>query len=187
MKYVFLIFISVCLTFISPAYAEPPDELEGMKKIKQWTDYENKHDEMPSFIWGYHDRADRVGIYIEFAGGLTGSATYRDLIKTDIWNKEHGIKLPGVSPEKVTGFFAADVNSPLHFLRNVPVHCNANPNITYCLPMAWSTLTMPFSINFDLDYRNVNGSHFRASQQGWISVVIAVYAGSERYVLNVER
>jgi hypothetical protein len=183
MKYMPLIF--TVLVFAVSVHAEPPDELEGMKRIKQWTDYENKSGEMPSFVWGDHDGADRVGIYVEFASGLKGSATYRDLTKADIWNKETGVNLPSaVRPETATGFFAADKNSPLHFLRNVPAYCGYKPVRSNCLPMAWSTLSMPLTNNFDLDYNNQRGSHLRLSQRGWNWAIIAVYAVPVKYVLK---
>lgn len=176
MKSLPLIVLTI-LTLTTAGYAEPPDKLEGMKKINQWTDYENKRNEMPGFVWGEHNKADRVGIYVEFASGLKGSATYRDLTKADIWNKEEGIGLPAVSPETATGFFAADKKSPLHFLRNVPAYCGYVPNLrSNCLPMAWSTLSMPLTVNFDLDYNNQGGSHLRLSQGGWNWAIIAVYA-----------
>ncbi len=166
-----------CLIFINPVHAEPPDVLEGMKKIKQWTDYENKFNEMPSYIWGNHDGADRVGIYVEFHNGLTGSVTYNNLVKIDIWNRRHGTKM--VYPTTSTGFFVHNHTRPLHILRNIPTSCKGE---AFCLPMAWANITMPFSANFDLDYQDSNGSHFRAERKGWISVTITTYAVPISYV-----
>ena len=38
---------------------------------------------------------------------------------------------------------------------------------------------MPFSGNFDLDYSNQNGSHFRASTTGWQSAVFKTFSSAE--------
>ncbi len=174
MKYIFLI---ASLMFVNSLYAEAPNTLEGMIKIKQWTDHENKSGEMPEFIWGKYDESNRVGLYVKFANGLTGSVTYQDLIKADIWNRQHGINI--VYPATATGFFAANRTRPLHILRNTRISCKGE---AFCLPMAWANITMLFSNNFDLDYRNKNGSHFRADQNGWVSVIIATYADPLRFV-----
>ena len=95
MKALPLIVFATLIAFTS-VYAEPPEELEGMKKIKQWTDTENKHDEMPEFIWGDYEVSNMIGLYVEFANGLVGSVTYDNLIKANIWNKPTGIPRPWV-------------------------------------------------------------------------------------------
>jgi len=177
MKSLPLIVLTI-LIFANSVYAEPPDTLEGLKKIKQWTDYENKSGEMPPFIWANVQGTDRVGLYVEFADGTTGSITYRG-IEAEWWNRPNGFR-PGLLATTRTGFFLVGRNKRLRHLRNIPKQCG-HP---YCLPMAWRGLKIFFSDEFDLDYKNINGSHFRASWPGWKSVVFATYGNVRKYVLK---
>lgn len=142
-----------------------PVTLQGMGMVSQWTDLETGNGEMPASVWGNSDvlMSDRVGIYVEFANGLTGSATYSGL--SGLWNSGFSNKAAVTK----TGFFNNAGGDALHGLFNNGVN----------LPMAWSALAMPFSNNFDLDY-NVNqfNSHFRASVSGWQSAVFSTYSSA---------
>jgi len=166
-------FFIIYLILSSYVHAEAPANLEGMTIVKQWTDYEDKLNEMPDFIWGNHEGADRIGLYVEFANGVKGSVTYRNLKKSDIWEK--GATSTPIEPDTRTGIFADDRSSPLHYLRNIPASLvKKEPGNS--LPMAWITLWTPFTHNFDLDYLNSNGSQFRARVPGWGYVTITTYA-----------
>ncbi len=159
--------------FVNSVYSEAPPRLEGMEKIKQWTDYEDKLNEMPDFIWGHHEGADRVGLYVEFADGTKGSVTYSGLKKSTIWKKGYTNK--PIEPDTRTGMFKVDKTSPLHFIRNIPASLVVKQPGS-ALPMAWITLSTPYTANFDLDYLNSNGSQFRARVPGWGYVTITTYA-----------
>lgn len=150
----------VCL-FVSVAAQATPITLEGMGVVSQWRDNENiLTNEIPNDPWGDSDDlfADRVGIYVEFANGTFGSATYSGITSSD-WNQ---CCSNIATPDTTTGFFD---NSFLHGLNHST------------LPMAWASLVTPFSNNFDLDINtNGFGSNFRANTSGWNFVDIALYS-----------
>lgn len=146
-----------------------PITLQGMNQIKEWTDLESASDDMPDFIWGTSDidGADRIGLHVEFADGLSGSITYTGIV--GLWNMSN---FTGVSADTATGFFTEAVG--LHFLFNTAA-TNTYPE---ALPMAWQRFEMPYSNNFDLDYNNFFGSNFRASVEGWESAVFTTYSST---------
>lgn len=162
--------LALCLGSVS-AHAGPIT-LEGMDRILEWTDSENSADDMPDMIWGDSDAllADRVGIHVVFANGLTGSATYSGV--SGKWNTAN---FAGIAADTATGFFANAAG--LHFLFNT----NATNTYPEALPMAWTDFVMPFSNNFDLDYNDQNHglSDFRANVGGWDSAVISTYSSTQ--------
>ena len=113
--------------------------------------------------WGTSDtdNADRVGIYVEYANGLTGSASYSGA--AGLWN-QCCTTING--PDTFSGFFTS--NAILHGLNNTGAG----------LPMAWTSLTNAFTNNFDLDYSESFGSEWRANTSGWQSVEITLYSTS---------
>ena len=129
-----------------PAIAAPAS-LGGMGVVGQWTDFESGSGEMPAQPWGNSQaaNADRVGIYVEYANGLTGSATYSGL--TNLWggccNIGGGI---GITPDTATGFF---VGAGTYYAR-----LHGIDNQGFILPMAWTDLQNQFTSNFDLSYEN---------------------------------
>ena len=142
-----------------------PATLEGMGMVNQWTDLETGNGEMPVNVWGNSDvqLADRVGIHVEFANGLVGSATYSGV--SGLWNSGFADK----AADTKTGYFAAHPGADrLHGLFNNGV----------ALPMAWNNFQMAFSNNFDLDYNISNNSHFRATVAGWQSAVFMTYSST---------
>jgi len=140
-----------------------PTSLEGLGLVSQWRDAENTLNDIPNDPWGISDNvfADSVGIYVEFANGIVGSATYVGLDASD-WNQCCAFI---ATPDTMTGAFT---NADLHGLNHSS------------LPMAWGQLSIisPFSNNFDLDYNNQNGSNFRASATGWDYVDIGLYSSA---------
>jgi hypothetical protein len=149
-----------------------PASLEGMGLLTQWVDSERTSNDMPDFIWGNSDTvsANRVGIYVEFANGQTGSATYSGV--AGLWNTGN---FGPIGPDTFTGFFSAA--GGLHFLFNT-ARTNVYPQ---ALPMAWDGFVSPFSNNFDLEYNDpFNGllSNFRASEAGWDFVTVGVYSSA---------
>jgi len=169
-KVILCLSVLIGASFAVPAQAVPVS-LEGLGLIKQWTDLENQAGDMPDMIWGTSDTdsADRIGIYVEFENGLTGSATYDGV--AGLWNSSN---FAGVAADTATGFFTSA--GGLHFLFN----SNATLNFPEALPMAWTGFVMDFSNNFDLDYHESVGSNFRASVQGWVAATIATYSSSYR-------
>ena len=151
--------LGLALLAMASAASAVPLTLEGMGLVSQWRDSEQTNDDIPNDPWGNSDDlfADRVGIYVEFANGQTGSATYSGIVASD-WNQ---CCADIAGPDTITGFFT---NATLHGLNHT------------LLPMAWNQLITPFSNNFDLDYTNINGSNFRASETGWRYVDIALYS-----------
>jgi len=152
----------MCVAFMGSAPAAPIT-LEGMGIVNQWTDFENQVGELPADVWGTSDATaeDRVGIHVEFVNGLVGSATYSGV--SGLWNTIFA----GITADTTTGFFNTVTN--LHFLFNNGV----------TLPMAWTpNWGMAFSSNFDLDYTNSFGSHFRANVAGWQSAVFTTYSSA---------
>ena len=133
-----------------------------MGLITTWTDLESGSGEMPASIFGqsHIEGADRIGLYVEFENGLSGSVTYSGV--AGLWNSI----FTGITAESATGFFTNAVG--LHMLYNVGT----------TLPMAWEDFSMPFSGNFDLDYNNALGSHFRANVAGWGSATFATYSST---------
>ncbi len=138
--------------------------LDGMGLITEWIDYENQSNEMPGYIWGNSDtlKADGVGIYVEFANGLNGSLTYSGV--SELWNSTFS----GLAYDSASGIFTQA--SGLHFLFNVDTNGT--------LPMAWVNNSIVFSGNFDLDYNEYNGSHFRANTTGWESATVQVFSSA---------
>jgi len=137
--------------------------LDGMNRVAEWTDLETTSNEMPTQIWGTCDATteDRVGIKVEFNNGTSGTATFSGV--SGVWNTSG---FPGINPDTATGVFASCTG--LHFLNN--------NNST--LPMAWEDCNMPITSNFDLDYSEQNGSHFRADTTGWVSARVQTYCGA---------
>lgn len=127
-----------------------------------WTDFENQSDELPAAPWGdcATQGADRIRIEVAFDGGTTASATYSGV--SGLWNTGG---FAGLEPDEAAGFFA-DCDG-LHYL-----YANAES-----LPMAWEACSMAFASNFDLDYDESNGSHFRATETGWVSAEFTTYCG----------
>ncbi|MCP4089887.1 MAG: hypothetical protein GY746_08840 [Gammaproteobacteria bacterium] len=158
------------LFFGLPANAVPLT-LEGMGKITSWIDLETTSGEMPGKIWGTSDTdlADRVGIFVKFANGLEGTATYSGV--SGLWNTTNFTNL---AADTKTGFFDNAGGDRLHFL--------VNSALGGTLPMAWDQLVMAFSGNFDLDYNTYFGSHFRASVAGWASAEFATYSSTASVV-----
>lgn len=148
-----------------------PTTLDGMGLIKVWTDTETTLNDMPDFIWGTSDTdgANRIGLYVEFANGLTGTVTYDNIASR--WNTSN---FPGIAAASFTGFFASA--GGLHFLYNTA----ATNTYPAALPIAWDSFVMAFSNNFDLDYndQNFGNSDFRGSVAGWGSVQIATYSST---------
>lgn len=154
---------------IEQAYAIPAS-LEGLGLVSQWTDYENASGEMPANPWGNSNilLADKVGIYVQYANGLTGSATYSGV--ANAWGGCCDLNGIGqLAPTTATGFFVGTGNyANLHGL----------DNNGFILPMAWTDLTNQFTDNFDLSFENFGNSTWRASQSGWEFVDIALYSSA---------
>lgn len=137
--------------------------LEGMNLSTSWVDLESTAGELPVSPFGTSDidGADRIGIYVEFDNGLTGSATYSGV--SGVWNTSN---FAGISADTATGFFTSA--GDLHFLHNQGAS----------LPLAWVGFSMAYSNNFDLDFNENNGSNFRASTTGWTSATFATYSST---------
>lgn len=155
-------FLLPVMLVMMPLAATAQTTLDGMGRVADWTDLETTSNEMPAQVWGACDTsaADRVGIRVDFNNGTSGAATYSGV--SGVWNTTN---FPGISADSATGVFASCVG--LHFLNNDGS----------TLPMAWEDCNMPFASNFDLDYGEENGSHFRASTTGWVSARIQTYCG----------
>jgi hypothetical protein len=134
----------------------------GLALAATWTDFENDSDEMPAAPWGdcATQGKDRIQIDIAFDDGTTGSATYSGV--SALWNTG---KFTGLEPDEASGFLA-DCHG-MHFL-----YADGTS-----LPMAWEDCSMAYSSNFDLDYNEENGSHFRATETGWVSAQFTTYCG----------
>lgn len=147
-----------------------PITLEGMGIVGQWTDLQTGSGEMPLNPWGTSDtdKADRVGFYVEYQNGLTGSATYSGL--ADQWGGCCSIGGGmGFAPVTATGFFVGGPSyAGLHGI----------DNSGFILPAAWSDLRNQFSGNFDLSFENQSNSTWRANGSGWNSVQITLYSSS---------
>lgn len=144
-----------------------PIMLGDLGLLTTWTDLDTGNGEMPGQIWGSSDvdAADRIGIWVRFADGTEGSATYSGV--AGLWNSVFA----DLAADTKTGFFDVAGGDRLHFL--------FNSAIGGTLPMAWNGLTTPYSSNFDLDYTyNPFNSHFRASVSSWESAEFAVYSTS---------
>jgi hypothetical protein len=127
-----------------------------------WTDTEKGSNEMPAAPWGdcASEGKDRIRIEIAFDGGVTASATYSGVAPH--WNTGD---FTGLEPDEADGFLA-DCDG-LHYL-----YADGSS-----LPMAWESCSMEFAGNFDLDYSESNGSHFRADSKGWVSASFTTYCG----------
>jgi len=162
------LYFLTCVAFIGSASANMVS-LEGMGIIEQWTDFDNQTGEMPGHIWGTSDTTseDRIGIHVEFASGLVGSATYSGV--SGLWNTSN---FTPIAADTATGFFTSAQG--LHFL------FNTDPTLIFpqALPMAWAGFVMPLTGNFDLDYHNINNSHFRADVGDWGSAVFTTYSSA---------
>jgi len=135
---------------------------QGMDRVADWTDLETTSNEMPTQIWGTCDATaeDRIGIVVEFSDGTSGSAVYSGV--SGLWNTND---FPGINADSATGFLASCTG--MHFLHNSSI----------TLPLAWESCSMPFASNFDLDYSESLGSHFRATTAGWVSARFQTYCG----------
>lgn len=140
-----------------------PTTLDGLGIVGQWTDFESSANDMLLNPWGTSDadNANRVGIFVEYANGLTGSASYTGA--AGLWN-QCCTTISG--PDTFSGFFTS--SAILHGLNNTGSG----------LPMAWTTLNNAFTHNFDLDYGESVGSEWRATTSGWVSVEITLYSTS---------
>lgn len=136
---------------------------QGMNRVADWTDLETTSNEMPTQIWGTCDATaeDRIGIVVEFSDGTAGSAVYSGV--SGLWNTSN---FPGINADSATGFLASCTG--MHFLHNSDI----------TLPLAWESCPMPFAGNFDLDYNESLGSHFRADTAGWVSARFQTYCGA---------
>jgi hypothetical protein len=123
---------------------------------------------MPEMVWANSDAmlADKIGIHVEFIGGVVGTAVYSGV--AGLWNTNGFSK----AADSVTGFFASAGD----------LHClyNSAPTFAFpeALPMAWLSLAKPWSNNFDLDYNEQNNSNFRASLAGWEEGTFTLYSSS---------
>lgn len=156
--------VASTLSIGSTVAISAPVTLEGMGIVGQWTDFENQAGDLPAMPWGNSDTlgADRIGLHVEFAGGLTGTVTYSGV--SSLWNSQFvGSGLPA---DTATGFFTTAER--IHFLVNTGVN----------FPIAWTGFVMLFSNNFDLDYSESNGSNFRASTSGWESAIFTHYSSA---------
>jgi hypothetical protein len=148
-----------------------PITLEGMGIVGQWTDLETMSGEMPAHPWGTSDtdHADGVGIFVQYADGLTGSATYSGL--ANLWGGCCSIAGGGgLAPDTATGFFVG-TTSNYAYLHGID-------NQGFILPMAFFDLRNTYTGNFDLSYENFGNSTFRASTNGWRSVEITLYSSA---------
>jgi len=144
---------------VSPVAAQPT--LDGMQRIAQWTDLESGAGELPINVWGIcsSQRANRVGIRVDFQDGTSGFATYSGV--ANFWNRGD---FGPVGSTTAGGFFSTC--GGLHFLFD---------NKFVSLPMAWDGCSMAYSGNFDLDAAEDFGSNFRASTSGWVSAAFQTY------------
>lgn len=157
--------------FVTTSAVAVPMTLEGMGKLSEWTDFERLLGEMPANPWGTSDtqHANRVGIYVSYANGLTGSATYSGVANSWGGCCNIGGGYPGLSPDTATGFFVGTgAYAGLHGLDNAG----------FILPMAWVDLRNEFTGNFDISYEEQGQSTWRADKGGWGSVVIALYSSA---------
>lgn len=149
-----------------------PLSFDGMNQIKEWRDNEDQTDEMPGNVWGNSDSqgVDRIGIYVEFANGVTGGISFDGV--APYWNShDENTPFAGVTVRQAFGFFADYDEAGLHYLYNEAAGGK--------LPIAWRfNPTTPFGRNVELDYRdNVRGSEFRVTSS-FDYVDIATYAGT---------
>lgn len=167
--------IAATLTALGLVTAEgataAPVSLGGMGIVGQWTDYENQSGEMPVRPWGNSDtlHADSVGIYVEYANGLTGSATYHGLANR--WGNGNSQGFAGIAPDTATGFFASFTSANYAYLHILD-------NTGFILPMAWIDLRNAFTGNFDISYENQRNSTWRADAAGWQNVQITLYSSA---------
>jgi len=125
--------------------------------------WRRRQTKMPTQIWGTCDATaeDRIGIVVEFSDGTSGSAVYSGV--SGLWNTS---AFPGINADSATGFLASCTG--MHFLHNSAI----------TLPLAWESCSMPFASNFDLNYNESLGSHFRATTAGWVSARFQTYCGA---------
>ena len=137
--------------------------LDGMPRVAQWTDLESQAGDLPVNVWGACavQRANRVGIRVDFNSGETGFATYDGVAA--FWNTADFGPVPAATSG---GFFATC--GGLHFLFD-------NKNVD--LPMAWEGCSNGVSPNFDLDANEDIGSNFRAAVPAWVSANFQTYCG----------
>lgn len=168
-------FIAALALLVPFAANSAPILLDGMGMQKQWTDNEGTTGEMPDFVWGDSDTAgaDKIGMYVDFADGTTGSIVYSGV--APYWNTS-GAAFPGVTLELATGFFASYTTAGLHFLYNTVETFAGSAQ----LPIAWANNpSTAYGGNVELDYNDSgSGSQFRISGAGWTSVEITTYSSS---------
>ena len=133
--------------------------LEGLGLETTWTDSEGVTGDMPLDVWGLSQslQATEVGIWVQFANGLTSWATY-----SGIESHEWGTCCSVTAVEE----------SSFGWLAGATLHGIGRAD----LPMAWVSASNPWTGNFDLDYDSPFGSDWRASTSGWGSVEIALYS-----------
>lgn len=159
--------------------AAAPMTLQGMGMVSQWTDFANKDGEMPLHPWGNSDlkNADRVGFYVEYANGTTGSATYSGL--ANHWGGCCSLNNSyGIAPTTASGFF---VGTSLHYAGLHGIDNSGN----FPLPAAWYDLRNEFTGNFDLSFENYQHSTWRATNINWQSVTITLYSSSAQVAAQV--
>jgi hypothetical protein len=162
MEWIKALAATCCAVALAANMAHAQTTLDGLPRVAQWTDFENQTGEMPAKIWGSCDvdKADRVGIRVDFQNGISGYAVYPGV--AELWNT---LNFSPILPDLSGGFLASCFG--IHFLYN-----NATS-----LPLAWNGCVMAFSTNFDLDYNDQNGSQFRADTPGWVQATFQTYCG----------
>lgn len=155
--------LAVLVAFL-PVTGSAQTTFDGMSRVADWTDLEGTSNEIPAQVWGTcdADTEDRIGMRVDYDNGLSGTISFSGV--SGIWNTSAGTF--GITPDVATGFFASCTD--FHFLFN-----NGST-----LPIAWNSCSNAFSNNFDLDYSESFGSHFRASTSGWVSARFQTYCGS---------
>lgn len=147
-----------------------PVTLGGMGIVGQWIDTPNGTAELPANPWGTSDiqHANRVGIYVEYSNGLTGSATYSGV--ANAWGGCCSLNgIGSIAPDTATGFFVGNAAAGYGVLHGLD-------NQGFILPMAWEDLSNQFTSNFDISYENFNNSTFRSDVADWGSVQITLYS-----------
>ncbi|MGG7566356.1 VPLPA-CTERM sorting domain-containing protein [Rhodovulum sp. DZ06] len=170
---------AAALAFGAASASAAPLTLSGMGMEKTWFDTEAAAAEMPDFVWGSADTAgaDRIGMWVEFDDGTTGSLVISGV--APYWNTNGGT-FPVVF-EVATGLFSG--YGGLHYLYNTA----ATTSFPQALAIAFNVNpTTPFGNNLELDYNNNSvNSQFRVSTAGWTSVEIATYSSTAEALSDV--
>lgn len=164
---------------ISSTVSAAPITLGGMNIASQWTDFSNKNGEMPANPWGDTSlKPNSVGFYVEYANGLTGSATYTGL--ANYWNTTCCSLGPNgqIMPTTATGFFVGSNNGYYAGLHGIN-------NTGFALPAAWTDLRNEYTWNFDLSFENRNNSTWRADNTNWNNVTITLYTSTAAAAVDV--